>query len=594
MIAMSLMSAFYVANSGMTTSQNALNTVSHNLTNVNTKGYSRQQILQGTAGYNTISKNANMVADRQIGLGVVYAATRQVRNVFLDANYRRESGRSAFYETSYEAISEVESLLGELEGATFSKALDNLWVAAEELYKDPSGSVTQNLLVQRAAQFVESASSVYDGLCNYQDNLNLKVKEKVEKINYYANQIYELNDAIVRIESGELEHANDLRDTRNLALDELGKLGNISYSEDVFGNVTVKFEGNILVNESYVDEIGLDVDNTTGFYTCYWTREAEYDRDIQTGERELVSTEGALVFNMDQVIQTATNTDIGELKAIILARGDHRATYADIDGKYEKDISQSIIMNVQAEYDQLIHNVVTAVNEVIYQAANTGTGYLCGEDGNPYMLFEMIGCDDYLTDAQIDDLVYECNQKKINISAADIKNTANGGKVWIEDAWNLIKEKAAASGVEPPQRLRDTQYSAFNIQINQELMQSPTKLGFIQDDDSVDFDTARALLDCFEYDGYSLNITLQTTGDFSKYYSNLISQVANSGNVFEGVKENQEQTVSAIENAREQLVGVSSDEELSNMIRYQNAYNANSRFFNVVNEMLAHLLNSMT
>ena len=92
---------------------------------------------------------------------------------------------------------------------------------------------------------------------------------------------------------------------------------------------------------------------------------------------------------------------------------------------------------------------------------------------------------------------------------------------------------------------------------------------------------------------YTLNPNVQTPLSFTDYYTNLIGQVANSGSVMRGVQATQEVATDSLFNAREQVVGVSSDEELTNMIRYQNAYNASSRYINVVSEMLEHILTTL-
>ena len=63
--------------------------------------------------------------------------------------------------------------------------------------------------------------------------------------------------------------------------------------------------------------------------------------------------------------------------------------------------------------------------------------------------------------------------------------------------------------------------------------------------------------------------------------------------VYQGILSNQQSTVEAAEYARQEVVGVSSDEELSNMIKFQNAYNASSRYINVVDEMLEHIINTL-
>ena len=205
---MPLMGSLYVGASGLQTSQNALNATGHNLSNVNTTGYTRQQVLLSSKRYNTIAYCKDSIANQEVGLGVNYAKTRQVRDYFLDKTYRKESGRSMFYEVSTTAMEEVESLLGELNGEAFQTSLTNLWSSIQELAKDPSSSVTQGLLVHRAAEFIERAGAVYDGLASYQDNLNQQAFDMVNKINDYGKKISELNEKIRYIESGGVETPN--------------------------------------------------------------------------------------------------------------------------------------------------------------------------------------------------------------------------------------------------------------------------------------------------------------------------------------------------------------------------------------------------
>ena len=564
---MPLMGSLYIGQSGLQTSQNLLNTTAHNLSNLDTTGYTRQQSLLGDKEYTTIKFNGAGVSNQQIGLGVTYSKVRQVRDMFLDQTYRKESGRSMFYSTSYEVMTEVENILGELYGITFSKSLGEdggLQEAIDELAKTPSDSVVQGLVVQRATAFLENAQAVYNGISDYQDNLNLQVKSQVDKINEYGKKIHDLNIQILKVESGGIESANDLRDTRNLLLDELSEIAKISYKEDVYGNVLVQLEGHDFVGRDLVYEIGLDQDNTTGFYTPFWTVDASYTVNSE-GKKEY-DIEGAEVFNLTQTVSSDLNTDIGGLKALLLARGDHRADYTDLQNKdqYNKDISQSILMNVQAEFDQLIHQVTTGINKVLENAADTQTGYLCEQvevDGQlvyrPIQLFQKRATDGFSYEKDNDG----------NIT----------GVIYNE---------------EDPEN-KETLYTTSNLIINPALLKEPTLLGMVKPDGSEDYQTAAALLQTFKDEGLTLNPNLTTKHNYADYYSDLVGQISNSGSVFKKISESQADTVEATNAAREQIVGVSSDEELNNMIRFQNAYNASSRYINVINEMLEHLLNSL-
>ena len=544
---MPLMGSLYIGNSGLQSSQNALNTTAHNISNADTTGYVRQQVLLGTNIYSTINVNKDAVSNQQIGLGVIYSRTRQVRDYFLDQTYRRESGRSAFYEVSSDALSEVENLLDEMNGESFQESISNLWDAVQELAKDPSSAVTQGLLVERCSEFLSRGKSVYGGLCDYQSNLNLSVKSKVDTINEYANKIKLLNDDIRNIESGGFESANDLRDTRNQMIDELSSLANINYSEDADGSVSVQLEGEDLVKRDVVYEIGLKQDSTTGFYTPFWTKNAKFTLD-EKGNK-IYNIEGAEVFDLSRIISSDLNTDIGSLKSTLLARGDHKANYTDLSVKnYDNTVSQSVIMNIQAEFDQLVHNIATTMNKVFADNADKTTNYLCDSDGNPIQIFQKIASDGY---------------------------DASG---------NLIGED---------EKVNETLYSTTNLQINQFLLQQPTKLGFKKVDGTVDYTTMEQMKSEFTKESSTLNPNVKKKSSYVDYYGDLVSQVANSGSVYKKILTNQQETVDTTFSAREQVVGVSQDEELTNMVKYQNAYNAASRYINVIDEMLEHIINTL-
>lgn len=552
---MPLMGSLYVGTSGLQTSQNALNTTGHNLTNADTVGYVRQQTMLGDRGYNNISIDAHAIANKQLGLGVTYSQIRQVRDVFLDQTYREENGRLAFYETCYSAIEEVETLLGEMDGASFQASLDGIWVAIQELAKDPDSSVTQGLLMQRAYTFMTDAKAVYQGLCDYQDNLNRDIKDKIDEINEMGAKIKDLNEQILKIETGGIEKANDLKDVRNQLLDELSYMANIEYMDDAMGNVLVKIEGHMFVTSEKVNEIGYQLDDAATFYDVFWKDDAILARNSD-GVEYFKGVEDAAVFDLTQEISTIMDTDIGELKSLVITRGDHRAKYTDLLAKTDREgeeiisaaekyasISDSVLMTVQAEFDRLVHGVVTVINGALEQAyVNSGGTYMSDGKGNPLQIFQ--------------------------------RETASP-----EEAEDINSD--------------ETLFSTANLIINMELMQTPAKLSFMRPDGSVDYETAELIKRSFEEKTMVLNPENTNPLGISDYYSSLVAHVANEGAVYKSIRDNEQITVDSTENARQQIIGVSTDEELSNMIRFQNAYNASSRYINVISEMLEHLLNAL-
>ena len=572
---MPLMGSLYVGASGLQTGQNALNTTAHNLSNIDTKGYTRQQVQQSSKSYLTLSIDVNSVNNKQVGLGVTYSRAKQVRDYFLDKTYRRESGRSMFYEVSTEVMEEVESQLGELHGEAFQGTMSDFWTAIQELTKDPASSVTQGLLVQRASELVQRAGAIYSGLSSYQDNLNQQIIQQVDKINKYGKQLLILNDQISAIEAGGIEKANDMRDARNQILDELAELTDMTWKEDMYGRVSVQIEGVDFVKGGNCFEMGLDIDPTNGFVTPFWPQNASY-RTLANGTREYI-IDGAEVFDLDREISSDLNTDIGGLKAMLHARGDHRADYTDIENDYDS-ISQSVVMNVQAEFDQMIHHMVTKINDILAKAAGVVTGDLTLADGT--VLKDASYCevdeDGYMRQADGSPIQMF---SKITTDAYR-KVTGQDGKEY----WVYNEEDAAVP---------DSLYTLKNLQVNPELMQKPSMLGFRLKDGSEDKATADALKDAFTEEAYTLNPNVKKKTTFIDYYTDLVSQIANSAYAFRDIYVNQQDTVESVDNARQQVVGVSSDEQLSNMIRFQNAYNASSRYINVISEMLEHIISTL-
>lgn len=542
---MSLFSGLYVGTTALRVASDALNTTAHNLSNTDTAGYTRQQVSQSSRHYNILADATVSTSAKEIGMGVRYAETRQVRDVFLDQVYRRESGRSAYYEVSYEALTHVQDLLGESGDRNFSEAISDYWKTIQELANDPSSAVTQGLFVSKAQTMIERATNVYKSLVDYQNNLNNEVEKQVKKLNDYAERIVELNKEIAKIEAGGVEHPNDLRDERNYILDQMAELCNISYTEDINSYVSVQIEGVDFVKGIVHYEMAMS-ENEYGYITPFWPHIIESTVN-ENGERVYSPEEVAkgVVFNLEREISTAANTDVGKLKGILLARGDHPADCSEMENaeEYDKKIAPSIIMNVEAEFDKLISNIVKEVNQILKDA-----GY---------------------TDGSVSE------EEKNNMTADEYANVDNALFVRIN-----TEGMAAGEG-----------WHIGNIAVNEKFLQQPALLNFVREDESVDYTTAEKIKEAFEKEDYTLNPNTEKRSNFASFYNDLVYQVANTGEVNKLLYDYQLDTQEETGFAREQILGVSSDEELQFMIRFQNAYNVASRYITTLNSMLENMLN---
>lgn len=597
------MGSLYIGVSGLQTSQNALNTTAHNLANIGTEGYVRQQVVQSDQLYNTIKYGP--VGLQQIGIGSTVAQVRQVRDIFLDEKFRLESGRSNFYDVGYSTYYEIESILGTLGGSEFSNSLEGLSEAFNELSKDPSDTSYHTLLKQRAVEFIEDAQNVYSLLKEYQYNLNDQVVGTIDRVNVLANKIFDLNNKISFIEAAGVENANDLRDARNTALDELSGLINISYTEEPNGVVTVKAESVPLVGESFVYEMGYTTDSATGFVTPIWPD----FKDMK-------------VFNMNATISTSMDTDVGKLKALLLHRGTETTNYTDVpvegnyqdesgnwttgswsiggttytDGKkayaaakdyYNNFTGMSGMMSTLAQFDQLIHGVVTAINDIL--CPNTTMTVAAGETwtdangntltvGGKYKVLDLENCGQALDGTVGTELFSRTGTERYT-------------KYTYTDASG--EEQVCYVYNEEDESNKGSMYSIESLSVNNAVLTDTGKLPLYTANGTVNVPLGEALYAAFSKKGLALNPNATAKSTFQDYYSKLVTDVGNLGYIYKGFADSQASTVSGLDDNRQMVIGVSSDEELSNMIKYQNAYNACSRYINVVSEMLEHIVTSL-
>ncbi len=575
---MSLMSSLYIGVSGLGASQNSLNTTAHNLANIDTKGYVRQQVLQADRTY--LNWGVTHLSTLQTGLGTEISTVRQVRDMFLDKAYRQEIGRQGFYEVQSEAVQEIETMFGEMEGVAFQNDLSDLWTNLQELSKTPELIEARASLVQNAESFLERAEVIQRQLKEYQVNLNTQIVDKVDRINEIAEQIDSLNDKISRYESNGLEHANDLRDERNSLLDELGQIISITYSENTKGVVSVSAEGVPLVSETNYFKMGTaKVSESSGLLKPVWLSYNNMD-----------------VFNLDRPASSADNTDIGSLKGLLVTRGSGEADYTDLlqsSEDFNKTINTSVIMTIQAQFDQLIHGVVTAINNVFspnkeITLSDGTTITVLDEENAPVGMDDDRTMGEALFNRKTMDR-YETVNVEVNVLDEDGNPVLDAGGNPVTEIITVRKYNE-----EDP----DDPYSLFSlgqIEINSKIKNnySVMPLSSNSQHGEIDAKAAEALGSIWKQPFATLSPNTLTMNTFKDYYTAFIGEIGTRGQELDSISSDQATLVGNIDDERQQVAGVSSDEELTNLIKYQHAYNASSRYITVIDQMLEHLISTL-
>lgn len=596
---MSLFTSLSIGVSGLTTSQNSLNTTSHNLANTETKGFVRQQVVQVDSNY--LNWGVTHISTLQSGLGTDIATVRQIRDVFLDKAYRKELGRQGFYQVQYEAVEEIESMFGELEGVAFQDSMEDLWVSLQELAKEPDSIVTRASVIQNAVNFIERAENISTQLREYQVNLNTQINNEVNEINSIAEKIKELNLKIRQYESNGMENANDLRDSRNKLLDELGQLVNITYKETADGIVTVTAEGVPLVTEDMVYKMGtVPISETSDMLKPVWISHGNID-----------------VFNLDRSTANYRDMDIGSLKGLLVVRGSNVGKYTDIPIRdnydtdedyndavfeYNNQVETSVLMTVQSQFDQLIHGIVTTINDILSPNKEitlpAGT-VITNADGSTTTLAspKTITILDSENAPVGMDSNHTMGEALFNRKSMDRYNDSNILQSIVITNPDSTITTLTNVRVYNEENKADN-YSLFTIgeiEVNPDIMNNYSLIPLSSNTLSGDYDieTAEALLSAWQEPFATLSPNTLTSNNFAGYYTAFIAELANRGDQLNTISTNQESMVNSIDNQRQQVLGVSSDEELANLIKFQHAYNASARYITVIDSMLEHIVTSL-
>lgn len=595
--------SFYVGNSGLVNAQNAINVTANNLANVDTPGYVREQVRFSDKSYITRVNPTIRTNMQQNGLGVSVSDVAHARDIFLDKAYRRENGRSEFYSSMYNAVAYVEDILQETDGEEFKQSVADLWKAFQEFGKDPSNSTNQSLILQKSELFLSRTTSVYSDLQKYQENINEEISDKIDRVNEIGKRVNELNYEIMKVESNGLETAMTLRDERDYLIDELSGYLNIEAKENSTGQVIIKAEGVTFVDEDGFNKIGLRVKESakgTGFYTPFWGHLS----DAAKGETGYTD-----VFDFSMDISTEYNNDIGSIKALLYARGENYGEYEYLDTEAQANFSQEfkdkyayskiddcVVAETQAEVTYLLHKVILAMNDImvpnktmsadeIQAAAGSGATSItaCDANGKKYQITSSTK----ILDAE------NCNvgaDKKIPPEELFVRdNCERYTEVTYTDQNGKIQTLYVYN--EEDEYDTNTLYKIGNVSINPDLLKEVTKMpvyrqnGTADSNGAVDMSLGTKITAAWQQTSMVIAPDDTVPCNFEDYYDKIIDRLGISGNVYYTASQTMSATVASVDNQRQQVIGVSSDEELTNMIKYQSAYNAASRYITVISEM---------
>lgn len=224
--------------------QASLNTVGHNIANAGTDGYSRQRVNLVTASPagEVYGRNKNYA-----GSGVTVASITRARDIFADRQLWKESSSLGYSQTSSAQLSKLEGVFTEPSDTGIQTVLNQFWTSLQTLSTNASDASARASVAQRGTAVVDAIKHSAQQLKDEAENINFEVVSGVGKINQLTEGISKLNEQIYFTEFSGTNHANDLRDSRDLLVDQLSKLVDVSVNEDSTGRYTISSSGVNLV-----------------------------------------------------------------------------------------------------------------------------------------------------------------------------------------------------------------------------------------------------------------------------------------------------------------------------------------------------------
>lgn len=486
------LTSYNIATSGMIASQMGLNVTGHNISNIATPGYSKQQLIQKDARY------INVGVSGQIGLGTDIDEIRQMRDQFLDQNYRQQNSSLGYWDIKKRTVDDVQSILDDSQNQGLQQAMTDFWNSWQDLEKDPNNLTTRAVVRQKATVMIDTFNQVGAQLDQLQKDANKEITTTVDQINSIAQQIADLN---LKIQKNEVsgDHANDYRDQRNNLLDQLSKIVDINVQEDQNGLLNVSVGGTLLVAGAQVQQM-TTAPNATGSY--YLSPAWQFS--------------GQLV-----------NISSGQMKGLLESRGEYAvgATNSPTDGSPDGVINideGQIIPSIKEKLNTLLNTMVTSVNNI------HSKGY--GIDNPPSTGINFFTTIDSTVPAQMGNVQVNPNLSNLNlIAASSVQGTGDGNNA--QSISNIRNSTAFASA------------------------------GGLQ--------------------------------NFDDFYNDTISKFADKAQEAEQMDQNQQTLVSQVDNKRQSILGVNLDEEMTNMLKYQHAYEANARMLNVIDEMMQTVIEKL-
>lgn len=613
-----------IGKSGLYTASNAMNTTAHNIANTETKGYCRQVSVQRANKALHIGNATGM-----IGTGVDVVGVEQVRDAYYDVKYRSNNTLFGEYNAKQYYMAEIENYFNEIQLEGFTTTFDDMFESIQELQKDPSSLEVRAQMTNYASSLCEYFNYISENLGKVQKEINYEIGNQVAKINSIGIQISQLTKQINTLEVlGGM--ASDLRDQRNVLVDELSQIVEVDVQEIPVGNRVgvssyfVRINGQLLVDTYKANELEcvprrdkVNMDDQVGLYDIVWKQNRqEFNGSTSATTGSLAALYAVMEGNENMAFKGMAEASVGDTTVTLtsdfsyvndvnrlnipqsgmITIGNREYAYSGFqvrlndEGKYEYEFA------LESEIKQDTDDIVPATENLTGYKYNAVIGQDIDYKGIPYYMAQMNEFVRTFTKAYNDickqgiDLNGEPGLDFFN--STDI---VSGENFAFTEDWPYGDDDVLFDSKSGPYDEADEiiNYGSYYFMTASRMCVTDKVLN-----DSYKVVTASNITDGVEQSDLVQKLmalksdkAMFRQGTPDSYLQSLVSEVGIDSRKAAQFSQNQEDILTSVTNQRLSVSGVDQDEEAMNLVRFQSAYNLSSKIISVMDQMYDKLIN---
>lgn len=601
----------------------AISTAGHNISNANTEGYSRQRVQMKE--FDPLYRPELERAERagMIGQGIDVQSINRVRDEMLDQRITAQQNQESYWDTRSKYYTMIEQIYNEPDEVSVRSNMDKFWESWQELSVNPESQAARQAVVTRGESLTDAIKSKWENLMGVGSLLNSDIDSTVKQVNSYANQIAALNSEIIR-SRGMGDNPNDLLDRRDLLVDKLSKLANITTDQRDPDEFMVHVDGRVLVQGGVARNFDL----------ISFTDNNGYEKLVWADTREDASVSGGTLGALIELRDVDIRNEIQSLNTMTMNFSDlvndvHRNAYGanNVTG-LDFFTQHSFVENVNGNFDRdgdgnFDHSYIfrftgTTTLNPQEQIGFEGVMTFSGPSGNvqvPYHPTDTVETViNRINDSNGEVKAYLDRNNNLVLKGTTAQNIENPDFVirHVEDSgffltgYSGILSASGADGAydfaraDAVNSLAGAQFAvspvlnpAGYIEVNNVIKNDVKSVAsaFRDDSGNVNAGDGRAAVEIASIRNTKVMIGHERTLD--DYFADSVTNVGLKGEQAENNLKSHMAVMNDLRTMRDSISGVNIDEELSDIIKFQHGYNAAAKFVTIWDSLIDTVINRL-